>query len=81
MVNSLNETMEFMLSSDYKDTFKAEYYQLAYRIEKLTNMVNNWDNLSFTPTCDKSWYVRQLYAMNEYLDVLNLRAEKEKIDL
>ena len=44
-------------------------------------MVNNWDNLSFTPTCDKSWYVRQLYAMNEYLDVLNLRAEKEKIDL
>ena len=39
MVNSLNETVELMLSSDYKDRFKAEYYQLVYRIEKLTNMV------------------------------------------
>ena len=28
MVNSLNETIELMTSSDYKDRFKAEYYQL-----------------------------------------------------
>ena len=81
MVNSLNETVELMLSSDYKDRFKAEYYQLEYRIEKLANMVNNWDNLSFTPTCEKSWYKRQLYSMNEYLEVLQLRAKKENIDI
>lgn len=83
MVNSLNETIELMTSSDYKDRFKAEYYQLEYRIEKLEEMIQNWNKglLSFTPTCEKRWYTMQLYAMKQYLEILKLRAERENIDL
>lgn len=83
MVNSLNETIELMTSSDYKDRFKAEYYQLECRIRKLEDMVKNWDKglLCFTPTCERRWYTMQLYAMNEYLEILKMRAEKENIDL
>ena len=40
MVNSLNETIELMTSSDYKDRFKAEYYQLEYRYNKLKKMMD-----------------------------------------
>lgn len=31
----LNNTVELMNSSDYKDRFKAEYYQTKIRYEKL----------------------------------------------
>ena len=44
MVNSLNETVELMTSSDYKDRFKAEYYQLEYRYNKLKKMMDDWDS-------------------------------------
>ena len=83
MVNSLNETVELMISSDYKERFKAEYYQLAYRIEKLEEMVKNWDKglLSFKPTCDRAWYTLQLYAMKQYLQILEMRAERENVDI
>lgn len=81
MVKTLQETVELMNSSDYKDRFKAEYYQLAYRIEKLHDMVEKWNDLSFDPICDKVWYIKQLYAMNEYKDILEMRAEKEDIEL
>ena len=38
-----------MTSKDYKERFKAEYYQLKIRYEKLDAMIKNWDNLSFEP--------------------------------
>lgn len=33
MPNELKETMELMNSGDYKDRFKAEYYQVAIRYQ------------------------------------------------
>ena len=35
----MKETIELMQSSDYKDRFKAEYYQTRIRFEKLTSML------------------------------------------
>ena len=83
MVNSLNETVELMTSSDYKDRFKAEYYQLEYRYNKLKKMLEDWDadKLSFTPTCDRDIYTAQITSMANYLDVLRQRAEIEKVEL
>ena len=37
----LKNTVDLMLSDDYKDRFKAEYYQLSIRFKKLKNMVDN----------------------------------------
>lgn len=83
MVNSLNETIELMMSSDYKDRFKAEYYQLEYRYNKLKKMLEDWDanKLSFTPTCDRDIYTSQIASMGVYLNVLRQRAEIEDVEL
>jgi hypothetical protein len=43
MPNELKETMELMNSADYKDRFKAEYYQVAIRYQKLSAMLEKWD--------------------------------------
>ena len=83
MVNSLNETVELMTSSDYKDRFKAEYYQLEYRYNKLKKRMDDWDadKLSFTPTCNRDIYTSQIVSMGVYLNVLRQRAEIENVEL
>ena len=83
MIENLNETVEMMNSSDYKERFKAEYYQLEYRYNKLKKMLEDWDNnkLSFIPTCDRDVYATQIVSMGVYLNVLMQRAGIEGIDV
>ncbi len=52
---NLKDTIEMMQSEDYKERFKAEYYQLEIRTEKLKAMLDKWDagELSFKPTCPR----------------------------
>ena len=38
-MNELKDTIELMNSSDYKDRFKAEYYQLKIRYTELHAML------------------------------------------
>ena len=49
----LKDTIEMMNSSDYKERFKAEYYQLKIRYEKLDNMYVKYKNVTllFKPSC------------------------------
>ena len=77
----LKDTVEMMLSDDYKERFKAEYWQLKIRHDKLQKMVDNWAKLHFTPTCAYSTYVRQLLAMEDYMALLRSRAEQEEVEL
>ena len=77
----LNETIEMMQSDDYKERFKAEYYQTKIRYQKLKAMVENWDNLAFIPTCSKEFYLMQLDIMKAYLGVLRFRARQEQVEL
>ena len=79
----LKDTATLMTSKDYKERFKAEYYQVKIRYEKLLAMINKWEKgeLTFTPTCPKETYNFQLRAMKEYLDILVIRAKIENIDL
>lgn len=80
-MEELFETIELMNSSNYKDRFRAEYWQNKIRYNKLQNMVNNWGNLNFKPTCPKSTYLLQLEFMEKYIAVLELRAIAEGIVL
>lgn len=75
----LRDTIALMLSSDYKDRFKAEYMQLKIRIEKLEKTIRDYDKLSFTPTCSKDTLVAQLSAMKSYLSVLEFRGKLENV--
>lgn len=79
----LKETVELMESTDYKDRFKAEYYQVKIRYEKLKAMLEKWDKgeLNFTPTCPRSTYDMQTKAMADYIAVLEARAVMENVNL
>ena len=79
----LNETVEMMNSDDYKERFKAEYYQLKIRVNGLKKMLDKWDNgeLNFTPTCPREIYDDQMKYMINYMTVLANRAYIEHIDL
>lgn len=79
----LKDTVEMMNSSDYKERFRAEYKQVVMRYEKLSAMLEKWDNgeLNFEPTCPRSTYNMQIKAMAEYIAVLEARAVMENVDL
>ena len=79
----LKDTVDLMNSEDYKERFKAEYFQTKIRYEKLSNMLIKYKarTLNFAPSCSKEVLEDQLYYMNEYLRTLKIRAEIEKIDL
>lgn len=79
----LKDTVEMMLSDDYKERLKAEFIQLKIRYNKLLEMLDDWDNgaLNFTPTCPRSWYEVQMDGMEIYLDVLSDRMEKEGVEI
>lgn len=74
----LKDTVKLMTSGDYKERFKAEYYQLEERIKRLKVVINQ-DN--FKPTCPLPLLESQLQHMEDYLQVLKLRAECEGVDL
>jgi hypothetical protein len=79
----LKSTIEMMNSPDYKERFKAEYYQLEIRIGKLINLLSAWDcgELGFTPKCSYDLLEAQLNAMKAYSYMLKRRAEIEEICL
>lgn len=79
----LKDTCSLMMSEDYKERFKAEYYQLKIRYAKLMKMLKYWDKdeLDFTPDCPRSLYTLQVRAMHDYLAVLQAQAKIEGIVL
>lgn len=79
----LKDTVKMMESSDYKERFKAEYYQNVIRLQKLKTMLDKWDKgeLNFSPTCPRSTYDLQIRLMSGYITVLEARAVMEHIEL
>lgn len=79
----LKDTADLMNSADYKDRFKAEYWQTQVRYEKLHAMVIKYEagTLNFTPTSDIELLKKQKSHMGQYLYCLEVRAEIEGIDL
>ena len=79
----LQDTIELMQSKDFKERFKAEYYQTKIRYEKLHKMVVKYESgtLNFTPFCSLELLKRQAATMGNYLYCLEMRAEIEGIEL
>lgn len=79
----LKDTINLMTSDDYKERFKAEYYQVKIRLEKLYEMLVKYDagTLGFTPDCSIQLLKDQLSIMRDYLYALQVRAEIEHIEL
>ena len=81
-MENLLGTAEMMNSSDYKERFKAEYYQVVIRYKKLKAMLEKWDKgeLNFNPTCPRSIYNMQIRAMTDYIAELEARAVIEGVE-
>ena len=79
----LKDTVEMMVSDDYKERFVAEYVQLKIRYKKLYAVLEKYaaDKLDFKPTCPIELLYEQLDHMEAYLSVLETRAKYEGIEL
>ena len=79
----LKETIPMMDNPDYKERFKAEYYQTKTRYEKLHKMCIKYEagTLNFEPCCSLALLKEQKAAMGHYLHCLEVRAEIEHIEL
>lgn len=79
----LKDTIDLMTSADYKDRFRAEYFQLKIRHDKLAAVIEKYKNhtLDFIPDCPISLLAHQLIHMRTYLDILEERAEIEGVEL
>lgn len=82
-MKELKDTIELMNSPDYKERFKAEYFQTKIRYEKLHKTIIRYEagTLNFTPSCSIDLLKEQAANMGKYLYILEIRAEIEDVDL
>lgn len=85
---TLADTVDGMISADYKERFVAEYIQLVIRAEKLQNYIyrislsDEYDSVDEPKhDCSISILREQLNAMFDYATVLEKRAIIEGIEL
>lgn len=79
----LKDTIEMMNSKDYKERFKAEYWQTKIRYDKLDEMTVKYEagTLNFEPKCSLELLKEQKKYMGNYIRALKIRAEIEQIEL
>lgn len=79
----LKDTIKLMESEDYKERFKAEYYQTKIRYDKLHRLIIKMEagTCDFTPSCSLEIHKEQAKYMGMYLHILEVRAEIENIKL
>lgn len=72
-----------MMRGDWQDRFRAEYWQVKIRADRLGNMLEGWfvNALEFKLNCPYDLLDRQLHIMMEYIWLLEKRAKIEGIDL
>ena len=79
----LQDTVDLMKSTDFKDRVRAEYHQLKIRHDGLSKMLEKYrkGTLDFTPNCSYDLLHTQLVYMEGYMCILEERAEIEDIEL
>ena len=92
-ITELKQTAGLMNSTDYKDRFKAEYYQTKIRHEKLKDFNNRIEAAIATRyaapgqvkmpkhDCPTDMLKKQQETMGQYLHILEVRAVVEEIEL
>lgn len=75
----LLDTIQMMKSDDYKERFKAEYYQLKIRLEKLNAMIiRKAVNPEVAPGTSYLMLKQQAIIMEAYLKCLEDRAMSDR---
>ena len=83
MIKSLQETIGLMESANYKERFLAEYLQTKFKNKKLHKLIVRYHagTLDFEPSNPIELLEDQAKHMGQYLFILEVRAENEKINL
>lgn len=83
----LKETIDGMISTDYRERFKAEYRQTKERYERLKAFCNRIEAAERTGReeprhdCPLELLREQQKRMGMYLETMEIRAAIEQIDL
>lgn len=78
----LKDTINLMMSDDYKERFKAEYHQLKYRLEKLNALIiKKSTRPEEVPDTSFLMLKQQAIIMEAYLKCLDDRARLENIQV
>ena len=79
----LKDTAVMMQSEDYKERFRAEYWQAKIRTTRLHAMTVAYEagKLEFKPNCPLGLLREQEAHMMGYLRTLEVRAQIENIEL
>lgn len=79
----LDQTVDAMLSDDWKERKYAEYHQLKYRIDRLERAIKSALSLGETEIGNApiQLHMLQLDYMRGYLNVLAALAKIEKVKL
>ena len=79
----LKDTIDLMKSEHYENRFLAEYRQTKIRYERLHRMIVKYHagTLDFEPKSPICLLEAQAAAMGEYLRCMEIRAEREGIDV
>ena len=74
---------ELMLSGDYRERMAAEWAQVTIRLRRLQDMLDAYreGKLDFELKCPITLLREQALVMQEYMDILEKRAELEGIRL
>ena len=82
-MKELKDTIHSMNSDDFKERFRAEYWQTKIRYDKLDAMTVKYEagTLAFTPSCSLDLLKEQKKHMGNYIRCLKIRAEIEGISL
>ena len=80
---TLDRSAELMLSGDYRARMAAEWAQVTIRLRRLQDMLDAYreGKLDFELTCPITLLREQALVMQEYMDILEKRAELEDIRL
>jgi hypothetical protein len=87
-IENLEQNLANMKQTEIKEPewqtrFRIEYSELKERYNKLHKMLVKYDagTLEFKPTCPIELLRKQKATMGEYLNILEIRAEIEKVTL
>lgn len=74
---TLERSAELMLSGDYRARMAAEWAQVKIRLRRLQDMLDAYREgaLDFKLTCPITMLREQALVMQEYVDILEKRAE------
>ena len=78
------DTINRLINSDnYKERLVGELFEVTFRAEKLSQMLDKYlhNKLDFTPACPYAVLHEQFIYMRNYISILGQRCRIEQIDI